>query len=126
MSGEWIDAQKELPPKDGIYEVTNNENNPISEACLYYDGIGFLYLGIYRPIMFWRFHSEIKKRYGKMIFLSKEAEENFANASEGELNAISQLLSQNIRDSQMKINAEMEKVSNLSNDNLKKNNVDKP
>ena len=50
------------------------------------------------------------EQYGEFIFLSKEAEENFANASEGELNVISNLLAQSIRESQIKINAEMEKV----------------
>ena len=66
------------------------------------------------------------EQYGEFIFLSKEAEENFANASEGELNVISNLLAQSIRKAQIKINAEMEKLSNLSNDYLKNNNIDKP
>lgn len=63
---EWIDVEKELPPKDGNYVVTNDEKDIRMQGCLYYDGIGFLFDKTYRPVKFWRHHSEIKKRYGKI------------------------------------------------------------
>lgn len=61
---EWISVEKELPPCDGMYEVTNNPNSMQAEGCLYYDGIGFILI-VYRPVEFWRYHTPLTKRYGK-------------------------------------------------------------
>lgn len=62
----WIDVEKELPPCDGIYEVTNNSNSLQQQGALYYDGIGFLLVSAYRPVKFWRPFNKIEKRYGKI------------------------------------------------------------
>ena len=61
----WIDVEKELPPCDGMYEVTDKSDSMAAEGCLFYDGIGFLLLSAYRPVKFWRHHKPIIKRYGK-------------------------------------------------------------
>ncbi len=63
---DWIDADKELPPCDGFYEVTNNPKTLIDLEILSYDGIGFLYLHAYRPVRYWRPIKPILKRYGKI------------------------------------------------------------
>ena len=62
---EWIDVEKELPPCDGMYEVTNLPSSPIAEGVLSYDGIGFLLDHAYRPVKFWRNVNRIEKKYGK-------------------------------------------------------------
>ena len=67
---EWILCEDELPPKDGFFEVTNNPKHafyPSSNlnGVIYYDGIGFLFAGAYRPVKYWREYKPIEKRYGK-------------------------------------------------------------
>jgi len=63
---KWIDVEKELPPCDGLYEVTNDKTSQFPQHFLTYDGIGFLYGHIYRPIRFWRYNIKLEKRYGKI------------------------------------------------------------
>lgn len=63
---KWIDATKELPACDGIYDVTNNPCSLEAEGCLLYDGIGFLLVHAYRPVKFWRQYTPLVKRYGKI------------------------------------------------------------
>ncbi len=63
---DWIDVDIELPPRDGMYEVTNNPNLLQQEGALYYDGIGFSLIDAYRPIRYWRPYNKIEKRYGKL------------------------------------------------------------
>lgn len=63
---EWIDVEKELPPYDGLYEITNNSNSLMAEGCLLYDGIGFLLVNAYRPVKFWRHRIPLVKKYGKL------------------------------------------------------------
>lgn len=63
---EWIDADKELPPCDGFYEVTNNPESILYIETLSYDGIGFFYINSYRPVRYWRPIKPIHKKYGKI------------------------------------------------------------
>ena len=50
------------------------------------------------------------KEYGKMVFLSKEAEKKFENLSERETKTVMQMLNKNANDTKMKIEEEtMEK-----------------
>lgn len=69
---DWIETDIELPPCDGLYEVTNHpefEKKPSKEelfSIAFYDGYGFKYLGIYRNPKWWRKNSERMKRYGKI------------------------------------------------------------
>lgn len=63
---DWIDVTKELPPSDGMYDITNNPNSWKAEDCLLYDGIGFLLVHAYRTVKFWRHHTPLVKRYGKI------------------------------------------------------------
>ena len=66
-SNEWINVNKELPKCDGMYEVTNLDHLELAQGILHYDGYGFLHLGIYRPVQFWRKPQNlIKKKYGKV------------------------------------------------------------
>lgn len=63
---DWKDVDKELPEKDGMYEITNRidgEKSPIWPA--FYDGIGFESMGVYRNPKYWR-KSSVEKKYGKI------------------------------------------------------------
>lgn len=67
----WKDVDIELPPCDGIYEITNDvflsmNNKKYDLECLDYDGYGFKFLGIYRPVKYWRFCLPLEKKYGKV------------------------------------------------------------
>lgn len=62
----WIDVKNELPPYDGLYEVTNDAESNRQTGCLLYDGIGFKFDHAYRPVEFWRHIPKIEKRYGKI------------------------------------------------------------
>jgi hypothetical protein len=72
IQGKWIDTEKELPPDDGTYEITNNpdyENDPIKRegtSTAYYDGLGFNYCGVYRNVRYWRRYEPMQKRYGRI------------------------------------------------------------
>jgi hypothetical protein len=60
----WVSVDKELPPKDGLYEVSNDKKNV---DVLYYDGFGFYLHPAYRPVQFWRkYQSKPTKKYGKL------------------------------------------------------------
>lgn len=62
----WINTEEELPPKDGQYEVTNNDH--VEDIYLaYYNGYWF-YIGdiFYFMPTYWRPHQEKKRRYGKV------------------------------------------------------------
>lgn len=66
----WVNCDDELPPADGIYEVTNHPEfefvkAPCHIGVLSYDGFGFLYDGIYRPVQYWRHYLKPEKKYGK-------------------------------------------------------------
>jgi hypothetical protein len=61
---EWIKCSQELPPCDGLYEVSNQPLE-ICQGIFEYDGIGFLHLGIYRPVSYWRDYKRLEKKYGK-------------------------------------------------------------
>ncbi len=71
-NGEWKSVEEELPPEDGIYEVTNfptHEEDWIKRemtGTAYYDGYGFSYLGIYRTPEYWRKYEKQEKKYGKV------------------------------------------------------------
>lgn len=78
--GVWIETEKELPEKDGMYEVTNDPYNldlimrhdnldlimHHEIGVAFYDGYGFKYLGIYRYPKYWRKYEFKEKRYGKI------------------------------------------------------------
>jgi hypothetical protein len=65
---EWIDVQVELPPKDGLYEISNDKNSRSAQGCYHYDGIGFFIVNAYRPVKFWRHHMSLSnKKYGKVL-----------------------------------------------------------
>lgn len=49
--------------------------------------------------------------YGKFIFLSNDAEESLKNARDAEINAIACIQAENIRETQMKINEEIDRKS---------------
>ncbi len=51
---EWIDCEKELPPCDGIYAVTNNPNTLFDLSYLEYDGYGFKHNGHYVIPDYWK------------------------------------------------------------------------
>lgn len=67
----WIECEKELPPNDGFYEVTNHpdkQNDFLKHemtAAAYYDGHGFTYLGVYRTPKYWKKYQFLEKKYGK-------------------------------------------------------------
>jgi len=63
----WISVDDELPPKDGLYEVTNDNTLIQQQGIMQYDGIGFFLASAYKPVQYWRYYiSNIKKRYGKV------------------------------------------------------------
>lgn len=73
MKSEWTATDKELPPEDGTYLITNDPHWRSSESSLicstlevpaHYDGYGFNYLGIYRDAMYWKKYNPPKKKYG--------------------------------------------------------------
>ena len=63
---EWISVKEELPLYNGSYEVTNNPDTlrSLVVGICYYDGFGFLFENIYRPILFGRKIISMEKRYG--------------------------------------------------------------
>lgn len=74
---DWKETLKELPPCDGTYWVANNIETDTHEKRLSYnptiaeyDGYGFIIRGlspsIYRPVTYWKFFKEIKRKYGKV------------------------------------------------------------
>lgn len=71
---EWIESQKELPPCDGSYEITNtpHQENDVdwtqkAPICMaYYDGYGFSYGGVHREPKYWRKFEPRTKKYGKL------------------------------------------------------------
>jgi len=64
---DWIDCSKELPPRDGHYCVSNHYVAPEWDfGVCEYDGIGFKYNNIYRPVTFWKYCEPINKKYGKI------------------------------------------------------------
>lgn len=65
MMVDWFDVTKELPPEDGLYEVTNL---PIDgcDGIMEYDGYGFLHEGVYKNPRFWKPKLLRIKRYGKI------------------------------------------------------------
>lgn len=66
---QWIETKKELPPCDGIYEITNFrwDLSPFDTELCVYDGYGFLFNGTYRHPKFWRETAYTrKKKYGKV------------------------------------------------------------
>ena len=71
--GNWIECSKELPEKDGSYEICNHpelENDNLKRECTttaYYDGYGFQWLGIYRMPKYWRKYNMAERKYGKQI-----------------------------------------------------------
>ena len=63
---EWIKSITELPPSDGYYEINNNPNELGSfTGIAYYDGIGFMVNGTYRPAAYWKPWIKPEKRYGE-------------------------------------------------------------
>lgn len=72
MKINWIETEKELPPQDGIYEITNHpekEDDLLRRemtSTAFYDGYGFNFLGVYRQAKFWRKFEYVEKRYGKI------------------------------------------------------------
>jgi len=72
INEEWKKTEIELPPKDGIYEVTNNpyfESDPFNREMIstcVYDGYGFELHGVYRDPLYWRDCKSRERRYGKV------------------------------------------------------------
>lgn len=66
----WKCVDDQLPPFDGIYEITNHpqaEDDPYNRliGTAYYDGLGFEYMGVYRSPRYWRGPRDTeKKKYG--------------------------------------------------------------
>lgn len=70
----WISISEQLPPNDGLYEVTNHPHihddtfKQSLSGLAEYDGYGFKYLGIYRTPLYWRPPICLQeKKYGKII-----------------------------------------------------------
>lgn len=61
----WIDADIELPFKDGYYYVTNHPKDTYDLGCCYYDGFGFVCDRIYRNVKYWAEQKPLEKKYGK-------------------------------------------------------------
>ena len=61
----WIQSEYDLPPKDGMYEVTNNTEDLIFSGYCMYDGYGFKYGLVYKEPKFWREYIQTYKKYGK-------------------------------------------------------------
>lgn len=60
----WINVEDELPPCDGIYEVSEDQCEWYV-GIVTYDGVGFLYGFTYRNPKFWRYPVKLEKKYGK-------------------------------------------------------------
>lgn len=63
---EWNSSNCELPPSDGLYEITNIINAGC-QAILEYDGYGFKHENHYVRPFFWRQFKPLEKKYGKII-----------------------------------------------------------
>ncbi len=61
----WISSEKELPPHDGHYVVSNHTNNPYDIGYCFYDGFGFICDKIYRDVKYWAYPVRKEKKYGK-------------------------------------------------------------
>jgi hypothetical protein len=61
----WIECAKELPPFDGIYNISNDNINQSLGISVRYDGYGFIFNDIYRDPKYWRYIDQSKKKYGK-------------------------------------------------------------
>lgn len=66
FNNSWIESVTELPPNDGIYEVTNSISNEFDLGCCEYNGFGFNYDSHYVYPLFWRHIEKKQKRYGKI------------------------------------------------------------
>lgn len=67
MNLEWKEVDKELPPEDGFYFVTNNPfNSWIDFGTSFYDGYGFMDGSVYKNPRFWSAKKAQIKRYGKV------------------------------------------------------------
>ncbi len=64
---EWFDINKELPPYDAYYEVTNNCLEMKDLGVCEYNGYGFIYDGVYKYPKFWRFFKLVEKKYGRQV-----------------------------------------------------------
>lgn len=62
---EWKCVDEELPPKDGLYEVTSSPHSNFIGIAMY-DGYGFKVEEIYRCVGYWRDYGTKPKRYGKV------------------------------------------------------------
>jgi len=65
-TNNWFDSSEELPPCDGMYEVTNFSGSLRDWGIFEYNGYGFIYEGSFRPIKFWRYIKKREKKYGKV------------------------------------------------------------
>ena len=66
----WIESEKELPSKDGMYEVSNHIDEGYTadypgKGICEYDGWGFKFQNTYRSPKYWREIPKRVKRYGK-------------------------------------------------------------
>ena len=58
-------SQEELPPYDGLYEVTNHAEKQYDLEIVEYDGFGFVFDKAYRNPKYWRYLKQPEKKYGK-------------------------------------------------------------
>jgi hypothetical protein len=83
MNNNWINCDKELPPCDGKYHITNLPKTQIW-ATVEYDGYGFISLNHYITPQFWRHPKSLEKKYGKIEpteELNKELQKDFKEAN---------------------------------------------
>ena len=57
----WFHVDEYLPPSDGIYLCSNDPDSKFSSmlSTMLYDGYGFKYEDVYRPVLYWTFYKEI-------------------------------------------------------------------
>lgn len=63
---KWHDVNVELPICDGNVLVTNDPECEHDLGICLYDGIGFLFANIYRPVKYWAYMEIIQRKYGKV------------------------------------------------------------
>ena len=66
FDAKWINADEELPEKDGYYWVSNHPEKPFDFGTCQYDGFGFISDGIYRNVKYWANPKPMQKKYGNL------------------------------------------------------------
>jgi hypothetical protein len=65
MDSKWISVDHEMPPCDGLYEITNSPNS-VFVGLASYNGFGFMVKQSYVDTNFWRETLPKEKVYGKI------------------------------------------------------------